>query len=47
MSDLSVTVVLPSGGARRADVPADVPVRECLWLVRTAVQWVTVSIANR
>jgi ubiquitin-protein ligase len=30
MSDLSVTVVLPSGGARRADIPADVPVRELI-----------------
>jgi ubiquitin-protein ligase len=28
MADVSVTIVLPNGGARRADVPADVAVRE-------------------
>ena len=28
MTDVSVTIVLPNGGARRADIPADVPVRE-------------------
>ena len=30
MSDISVTIVLPNGGARRADIPTDVPVREFL-----------------
>jgi ubiquitin-protein ligase len=30
MPDLSVTLVLPAGGARTADVPDDVPVRELL-----------------
>jgi ubiquitin-protein ligase len=30
MPDLSVTVVLPAGGARTAEVPDDVPVRELL-----------------
>jgi ubiquitin-protein ligase len=30
MADLSVTIVLPNGGARRADVPANVPVRELI-----------------
>ncbi len=30
MADVSVTIVLPNGGARRADVPADVPVRELI-----------------
>src|SRR5574341_1672120 len=30
MADLPVTVVLPSGGARTAEVPDDVPVRELL-----------------
>lgn len=30
MSDMSVTLVLPSGGARAADVPDDVPVKELL-----------------
>jgi ubiquitin-protein ligase len=30
MADLNVTLVLPSGGARTAEVPDDVPVRELL-----------------
>lgn len=30
MSDLPVTVVLPSGGSRTAEVPDDVPVKELL-----------------
>jgi ubiquitin-protein ligase len=30
MPDLPVTIVLPSGGARRAEVPGDVPVRDLL-----------------
>jgi hypothetical protein len=30
MPDLSLTIVLPSGGARTADVPDDVPVKELL-----------------
>ena len=30
MADLNVTIVLPSGGARMAEVPDDVPVRDLL-----------------
>ena len=30
MSDIAVTIVLPSGGARRADIPDDVPVGEII-----------------
>lgn len=30
MADIGVTIVLPNGGARRADVPDDVPVRDLL-----------------
>jgi ubiquitin-protein ligase len=30
MADLPVTIVLPSGGARTAEVPADVPVRDLI-----------------
>jgi len=30
MPDIEVTVVMPNGGARKADVPDDVPVRELL-----------------
>ncbi len=29
-AELSVTIVLPSGGSRTADVPRDVPVRELI-----------------
>src|SRR5512141_1032204 len=30
MPDMSLTIVLPSGGARTADVPDDVPVKEVM-----------------
>src|SRR5512135_1581305 len=30
MPDLNLTIVLPSGGARTADVPDDVPVKELM-----------------
>src|SRR5512141_2159103 len=30
MPDMSLTIVLPSGGARTADVPDDVPVKELM-----------------
>src|SRR5574337_941525 len=30
MADLNVTLVLPAGGARTAEVPDDVPIRELL-----------------
>ena len=30
MADLSVTIILPAGGARTAEVPDDVPIRELL-----------------
>jgi hypothetical protein len=30
MVDVPVTIVLPSGGARRADIPDDVPVGEII-----------------
>ncbi len=30
MADIAVTIVLPNGGARRADIPDDVPVRDLL-----------------
>jgi len=30
MADIAVTIVLPNGGARRADIPNDVPVRDLL-----------------
>lgn len=38
MSDLPVTVVLPSGGSRTADVPDDVPVKELLPELTTSLE---------
>ncbi len=43
MSELTVTIVLPSGGARVAEIPDDVPVRELMAeltsTVKTANRW--------
>lgn len=38
MSDLSVTVVLPSGGSRTAELPDDVPVKELLPELTTSLE---------
>lgn len=38
MSDLPVTVVLPSGGSRTAEVPDDVPVKELLPELATSLE---------
>lgn len=38
MSDLSVTLVLPSGGSRNADVPDDVVVKELLPELTTSLE---------
>lgn len=38
MSDLSVTVVLPSGGSRTADLPDDVAVKELLPELTTSLE---------
>jgi uncharacterized ubiquitin-like protein YukD len=38
MSDLPVTVVLPSGGSRTAEVPNDVPVKELLPELTTSLE---------
>jgi hypothetical protein len=38
MSDLSVTVVLPSGGSRTADLPDDVVVKELLPELTTSLE---------
>jgi hypothetical protein len=38
MSDLSVTVVLPSGGSRTAELPDDVAVRELLPELTTSLE---------
>ncbi len=38
MSDLSVTVVLPSGGSRTADLPDDVAVKDLLPELTTSLE---------
>jgi hypothetical protein len=38
MPDLPVTVVLPSGGSRTAEVPDDVPVKELLPELTTSLE---------
>jgi hypothetical protein len=38
MSDLSVTVVLPSGGSRTADLPDDVAVKELIPELTTSLE---------
>jgi len=38
MSDLSVTVVLPSGGSRTADLPDDVVVKELIPELTTSLE---------
>jgi hypothetical protein len=38
MTDLSVTVVLPSGGSRTADLPDDVPVKELMPELTTSLE---------
>jgi len=38
MADKSVTMVLPSGGSRTAEIPDDVPVRELMPELTTSLQ---------
>lgn len=38
MPDIPVTVVLPSGGSRAAEVPSDVPVKELIPELTTSLQ---------
>ena len=38
MSDTPVTIVLPSGGSRNAEVPNDVPVKELLPELTTSLE---------
>lgn len=38
MSDISVTLILPSGGSRNAEVPDDVPVKELLPELTTSLE---------
>jgi len=38
MPDISVTIVLPSGGSRNAEVPDDVPVKDLLPELTTSLE---------
>ncbi len=47
MADQSVTVVLPSGGTRTAEVPNDVPVKELIPELTTSLQLPTTGPDGR
>ena len=47
MSDLSVTIVLPSGGVRRAEIPDDVPVSELITELTSLLKLPTVGPDGR
>jgi ubiquitin-protein ligase len=47
MPDLSITIVLPSGGARTAEVPDDVPVRDLLAELASLLKLPTVGPDGR
>jgi ubiquitin-protein ligase len=47
MADLEITIVLPSGGARRAEIPDDVPVRELLGELTSLLELPTVGPDGR
>jgi ubiquitin-protein ligase len=47
MTDLEVTLVLPNGGARNAEVPDDVPVRELLPELTTSLELPTTDPDGR
>ncbi len=47
MSDLPVTLVLPSGGTRNAEVPYDVPIKELLPELATSLELPTTGPDGR
>lgn len=47
MPDLPVTVVLPSGGTRNAEVPTEVPVKELIPELTTSLQLPTTGPDGR
>jgi hypothetical protein len=47
MSDLPVTLVLPAGGTRTAEVPDDVPVKELMPELTTSLELPTVGPDGR
>ncbi|MGH2581794.1 MAG: EsaB/YukD family protein [Anaerolineales bacterium] len=47
MADISVTVIMPNGGARKAEVPDDVPVRDLLTELTALLELPTVGPDGR
>ncbi len=47
MADISITLVLPNGGARRADMPDDVPIRDLLAELTSMLELPTVGPDGR
>jgi len=47
MADLTVTLVLPSGGTRNAEVPDDVPVKDLIPELATTLELPTVGPDGR
>jgi hypothetical protein len=47
MSDIPVTIVLPSGGTRNAEVPSDVPVKELIPELTTSLELPTTGPDGR
>ncbi len=47
MPDLNITIILPSGGARNADIPDDVPVRDLMTELASLLQLPTVGPDGR
>jgi len=47
MADIAVTIVLPSGGVRRADIPDDVPVGDLMAELASLLELPTVGPDGR
>lgn len=47
MSDINVTLVLPSGGSRVAEIPGDVPVKELIPELATSLELPTTGPDGR
>ena len=47
MADKNITLVLPSGGTRNAEIPADVPVKELIPELATTLELPTVGPDGR
>lgn len=47
MADIAITIVLPNGGARRADMPGDIPVRDLMEELTSLLELPTVGPDGR